>query len=196
MSKMDTCALQIYPYPRPAMQTSTMLSFDTHRKLPTLLLIDDDMVSREVAATVLTMSGYTVHTATGGALALEMRATQQCAPGVVLMDAQMPGISGTELIAALRGRTKAHIFALSGSNPPHEVMAAVDGFLLKPFDAEALEKLLEGHPLPGALLPSRSKGPDHQFRNSGAVPRNDVRGRRSRNLFRRYHRSRQTHAGA
>ena len=72
------------------------------------------------------------------------------------MDAQMPGLSGTELIAELRSRTKARIYAISGSNPPQDVAAAADGFLLKPFDAEALEKLLEGHPLPGALSrPSR-----------------------------------------
>ena len=45
------------------MHTKTMLSFDDRRKLPSLLLIDDDMVSREVTATVLTMSGFLVNTA-------------------------------------------------------------------------------------------------------------------------------------
>jgi CheY-like chemotaxis protein len=148
--KMDTCAVEFSPHPGAGMQTRSMLSFETRRKLPTLLLIDDDLVSREVTATVLTMSGYTVHTATGGALALEMLAAQECAPDVILMDAQMPGISGTELIAALRTRTKARIYAVSGSQPPDDVTAAADGFLLKPFDAETLEKMLEGHPLPGA----------------------------------------------
>ena len=59
------------------------------------------------------------------------------------MDAQMPGLSGTELIAELRARTGARIFVVSGSNPPPEVNAAADGFLLKPFDAETLSKLLE-----------------------------------------------------
>jgi len=67
------------------------------------------------------------------------------------MDAQMPGLSGTELIAELRTRTKARVFAISGSNPLDTVAAAADGFLLKPFDAEALEKALEGHPIPGAI---------------------------------------------
>ena len=66
------------------------------------------------------------------------------------MDAQMPGLSGIELIAELRTRTQARVFTISGSNPPDAVAAAADGFLLKPFDAEALEKLLEGHPMPGA----------------------------------------------
>ena len=153
MSKMDTRAQQFLSHPAAAMHTRFMLNFETRRKLPTLLLIDDDMVSREVTATVLTMSGYSVHTAVDGAEALEMLAGDECKPEVILMDAQMPGLSGALLIAELRLRTEAKIFAVSGSNPTSEVAAAADGFLLKPFDAEALGKALEGHPLPGA--PSR-----------------------------------------
>ena len=44
-----------------------MLGFPAQRNLPTVLLIDDDLISREVMATILTMSGYSVHTAVGGA---------------------------------------------------------------------------------------------------------------------------------
>ncbi len=49
-----------------------MLDFITQRELPSVLLIDDDMVSREVMATVLTMNGYPVHTAETGEAAVEM----------------------------------------------------------------------------------------------------------------------------
>lgn len=126
-----------------AMQTRTMLNFDARRQLPTLLLIDDDMVSREVTATVLTMSGYTVHTAVDGETSLAMLAAGECVPGIILMDAQMPGLSGVQLIAELRARTQAAIYAISASKPPAEVIAAADGLLLKPFDADALGKLLE-----------------------------------------------------
>ena len=125
-----------------------MLNFDDRRKLPTLLLIDDDMVSREVTATLLTMSGYAVHTAEDGATALELLGGGECAPEVILLDAQMPGLSGTRLIKKLRSLTKARILAISGSNPPPDVAAATDGFLQKPFDALALEKLLRGNPVP------------------------------------------------
>jgi HPt (histidine-containing phosphotransfer) domain-containing protein len=62
----------------------------------------------------------------------------------------MPGLSGAELIKALRARTKARVYAISGSTPPAEVAAAADGFLQKPFDAEALGKLLDGQPLTGS----------------------------------------------
>jgi CheY-like chemotaxis protein len=119
-----------------------MLDLSGQRKLPTVLLIDDDLVSREVTATVLTMRGYTVHAAADGAAAFEMLAGAECAPEVILMDAQMPGLSGTRLIAELRARSQARVIAVSGSNPPAEIAAAADGFLLKPFAAEDLEKVL------------------------------------------------------
>jgi response regulator RpfG family c-di-GMP phosphodiesterase len=63
-------AQQFCLQPAPAMHTGFMVKFDNRRKLPTLLLIDDDLVSREVTATVLTMNGYTIHTAVDGASAL------------------------------------------------------------------------------------------------------------------------------
>jgi twitching motility two-component system response regulator PilH len=129
------------------MHTRHMLNFENRRKLPTLLLIDDDMVSREVTATVLTMNGYTVHTAVDGAVAIQMLRGGECKPDVILMDAQMPGLSGIQLIKELRDTTKAKILVVSGSNPPAEIAAAADGFMLKPFDADTLAKLLDGQPV-------------------------------------------------
>lgn len=124
-----------------------------------VLLIDDDLVSREVAATVLSMAGYTVHTAEDGAAALALLSSvegrpEPLEPDAILMDAQMPGLSGTKLIAALRVHTQARIFAVSGSHPPEEIISAADGFLLKPFGADALAKLLESsthEPAPSLL---------------------------------------------
>jgi CheY-like chemotaxis protein len=131
-----------------------MFERTTQDALPLVLLIDDDLVSREVTATVLTMSGYTVHTAEDGAAALVLLSvaegrpqalrTEPLRPDVILMDSQMPGLSGTQLIAELRGRSPARIYVVSGSNPPPELTAAADGFLLKPFSPDAFRKLLEG----------------------------------------------------
>jgi CheY-like chemotaxis protein len=166
----------------PALHTRLMLKFDNRRELPTLLLIDDDMISREVAATVLTMSGYAVYSAISGAVALNMLVNGECAPDVILMDAQMPGLSGSKLVAKLRTRTKARIFAVSGSRPPDDVIAATDGFLLKPFDAGSLEELLQGHPLSDGGARSSRLDPDQpvisaetlaQFR--GVMPEAGVR---------------------
>ncbi len=131
-----------------------MFNLGKERQLPTLLLIDDDMVSREVMATVLTMSGYTVHTAEDGADAVSQLESAQCAPDVILMDAQMPGLSGVALIERLRELSNARIFAVSGSHPPDEVIAAADSFLLKPFGAEALQKILEQHTVEAGAAPA------------------------------------------
>jgi len=110
---------------------------------PTILLIDDDLVSREVTATVLTLNGYMVQTVRDGTAALEFLATAEASPEVILVDAQMPGLSGPALITQLRARSRARIVAISGSNPPADVAAAADGFLLKPFEVEALEQVLD-----------------------------------------------------
>lgn len=122
--------------------TVHMLDF-TQQELPTVLLIDDDMVSREVMATMLTMSGYPVHTAADGVTALDVLGGGECVPGVILMDAQMPGLSGTQLIQKLRARSLARLYVISASGAADEVTAEADGFLQKPFDPESLTRLIE-----------------------------------------------------
>ncbi|MGA3034258.1 MAG: response regulator [Terracidiphilus sp.] len=122
-----------------------MFPFSAKSDLPDVLLVDDDLISREVTATLLTMTGCNVHTADSGDMAVRMVADESCKPGVILMDAQMPGLSGAELIAQLRANTKASIIAISASEPSREITEAADGFLLKPFGAEALRKLIEGY---------------------------------------------------
>jgi CheY-like chemotaxis protein len=120
-----------------------MFNFEAQRNFPPVLLIDDDMISREVMATVLTMSGFNVHTAAGGTAALELLDSRQCVPGVILMDAQMPGLSGIPLIKALRARTDVHVYTISASDAPDDVAEASDGFLVKPLNPDALRGLLE-----------------------------------------------------
>lgn len=120
-----------------------MLGIGKGRKLPNVLLIDDDMVSREVVATVLTMTGYNIHTASGGEEALSLLDSQACVPELILMDVQMPGINGTDLIRELRARSHALLYVVSASEIQPEVVEQADGFLLKPFGPEALEKALD-----------------------------------------------------
>lgn len=119
----------------------------SQHELPVVLLIDDDLVSREVTATMLTMTGYTVHTADNGEAAVALLKARVCDPGVILADMQMPGLSGAELIASLRGFcAHAALYLISGSQPPAEVAAAADGVLLKPFSPDALHMFLQGRP--------------------------------------------------
>jgi len=122
-----------------------MLGIGEKHELPIILLIDDDLVSREVIATVLTLHGHLVHTAETGDGAIQLLEAGDFDPGVVLMDAQIPGLSGEELIARLRPLVKAEIILISGSTPPDALIAAADGFLMKPFSPEDLRKLLFEH---------------------------------------------------
>jgi CheY-like chemotaxis protein len=125
------------------MHTKTMLDLGVRQDQLSVLLVDDDLVSREVIATVLTMSGFTVHTADNGPAALKSLSAGEVAPDVILMDAQMPGLNGTALIGEFRARTHARIIAVSGSAPPADVAAAADGALMKPLEIAALRRILE-----------------------------------------------------
>ncbi len=113
-----------------------------------VLLIEDDPVGRAIIATLLAALGCTVDAVASGEEALARRMTaaghpEALAPDAILMDAQMPGLSGCALIAALRARSFASIYVVSASPPAPEIMAAADGFLQKPFDAAALAQLLD-----------------------------------------------------
>ena len=137
-----------------------MLGIGASRDLPTVLIIDDDMVAREVMATVLTMTGYTIHTATQGEDALAQLEAGTFAPEVILMDAQMPGLTGARLVEELRARSKASIYAMSGSEVSDDVKTAVDGHLSKPFGPEALQQLMEQqHLTPQHPAPAGEDGP-------------------------------------
>jgi CheY-like chemotaxis protein/HPt (histidine-containing phosphotransfer) domain-containing protein len=122
-----------------------MLGIGEKHELPTILLIDDDLVSREVIATVLTLHGHMVHSAEEGTQALQMLESGSVIPAVVLLDSQLPGLSGSELIAKLRQLGQDEIILISGSTPGDDLVAAADGFLLKPFGPDDLQRLLSQH---------------------------------------------------
>jgi CheY-like chemotaxis protein len=69
-------------------------------KLRLALVVDDSMLIRHTVSRFLEGRGYRVERATNGAEALEMLKTLQ--PDLILTDIQMPQLSGTELITALK----------------------------------------------------------------------------------------------
>ncbi|WP_175443048.1 response regulator [Halofilum ochraceum] len=114
-----------------------------------ILVVEDDSVNAELAATVLGRLGYTVTVARNGRDALERLA----AGGVqlVLVDLRMPGMDGVEFTQRLRAHerdgTRLPIVALS-ANAAVEVRArgleaGMDGFLTKPLDPDKLESLID-----------------------------------------------------
>jgi CheY-like chemotaxis protein len=113
------------------------------------------------------MSGLTVNTAEDGESALALLAAGTFAPEIILVDAQMPGISGAPLIEELRARSRkwgrVRIFAISASCPPSDVLESADGFLLKPFGPEELQAMLASQaqlPASDALESGASQQPN------------------------------------
>ena len=79
---------------------------------------------------------------------MEMLADGTLQPGVILMDAQMPGLSGMELIAELRSRSLRR--ASTSSAEATSGRGGSSGRRLSPeaFNAEALRRLIDGHESP------------------------------------------------
>jgi len=139
----------------------------TNRPLPRVLLIDDDAISREVLSMMLEMHGLPVDSAEDGKQALELVENTATLPGIILMDTQMPGVSGTRLIKALRQRLKdrnaseqTRIIAISGSEVGDAIHQAADGFLLKPIQVESVLALLEAPASASTLDLQASAAPD------------------------------------
>ena len=78
------------------------------RRLPTVLVVDDEQTSRYVLRKYLTAAGCRVIEATGGHEGLARAAADQ--PDVVFLDIMMPDMLGTEVLARLkRDPATAHI---------------------------------------------------------------------------------------
>ena len=66
----------------------------------TVLVVDDEIHMRRLAARILELAGYTVLEAASGNEA--MRIIEETPPDVVTCDISMPGMSGFELLAAIK----------------------------------------------------------------------------------------------
>ena len=65
-----------------------------------VLIVEDHRSIREGLQALLVAKGYPVVTAATGEEALQLM--QSCRPGVVLLDMMLPGISGEEVLTAIR----------------------------------------------------------------------------------------------
>jgi len=99
-----------------------------------------------------------------------MLVTGSFAPGLILMDAQMPGLSGLPLIAALRAQTDACICLISASAPPENLRDAADGFLLKPFAPDDLDKFINLRSFLTPESPTKSLRSSVSHKDRGSHP--------------------------
>jgi two-component system, cell cycle sensor histidine kinase and response regulator CckA len=113
----------------------------------TVLLADDEDTVRYVAKGILERMGFSVLTAADGAGAVELFREQSEEIRCVILDMNMPGMSGAETLDELRAiREDVRVIAASGFTP--ELVLAelagrrVDGFIEKPYQATILGETL------------------------------------------------------
>jgi cyclic di-GMP phosphodiesterase len=110
-----------------------------------VLVIDDDVVVREVITEMLAESGYDVVCAATAAEALELFTDETI--GLVVTDIVMPDLSGLELLEAMRlHRPNLPVVLVTGANTRDNLTEALtrgaDGLVAKPFTQEELEVAL------------------------------------------------------
>jgi CheY-like chemotaxis protein len=111
--------------------------------LPTILLVDDDLDLREVVATILGETGYTVLTAADGYEALRVLVDRIV--DLLITDVQMPGINGFELARQAKlMRPNLHVVYLSGRASKRDSRGPIHGPLVrKPVRSGDLLELVE-----------------------------------------------------
>ncbi len=110
-----------------------------------VLIVDDDKSVRASLVDLLESAGWQVKALTRAANALPF--IDEFMPDVVLSDVRMPGMSGLELLAALRDATPVPVVLISAHGDiPMAVQAMQEGaysFLEKPYDPRRLLTVLD-----------------------------------------------------
>jgi two-component system response regulator HydG len=90
-------------------------------KMPTAVICDDDPMSRQIARAIFEKAGYRILAGVGTALeALDMVLDHQ--PDVLLLDLVMPGMSGEEILPALKaGSPETQVVIYSSYDPTYAV---------------------------------------------------------------------------
>ena len=135
-----------------------------------VLLVDDDAVSLELMALLLAHEGHQVVRANDAGAALELLSSDKSGrPDVLLVDLQMPGVSGGQLAEKVRamGSPGPLLLAMSASEVQLQQLLAFDGFLLKPLAVDDLRR--RSHPKSAAGNPA-SAWPIREGQNFSPLP--------------------------
>lgn len=111
-----------------------------------VLIVDDEVASRKMLATMLAQENISCETAAGAEEALQILATQPF--DVVISDLQMPRVSGMQLLAEVRRRYPELAFLMgTGVDDVRVGVRAMregaDDYLVKPFESEIVMACLE-----------------------------------------------------
>ena len=105
-----------------------------------ILVVDDEAQLLRALRINLSARSYEVRVAADGAAGLEAAARHP--PDLVVLDLGLPDMDGTDVIAGLRGWTKAPILVLSGRSDASDKVDALDAgaddYVTKPFSMDEL----------------------------------------------------------
>jgi sigma-B regulation protein RsbU (phosphoserine phosphatase) len=115
-----------------------------------ILVVDDDAMSRRILAKLLTAAGYRCRESKDGSEALETVHAEP--PSVLLLDFDMPGLNGAEVLSRLRSdrhpavaQTPTIMLTAHGSEESEVscLQAGADDFVTKPVNAAVLRARIE-----------------------------------------------------
>jgi CheY-like chemotaxis protein len=116
----------------------------SHSRGAKILLVDDNAVVRDMLVDLVASLGYTADAAGGGVEALAMLDRGQY--DIVFTDLLMPGMSGWDVLAAVRRREpQMPIIIITGTPVIGDPRAALPGVavLKKPVDVKALDTMIK-----------------------------------------------------
>jgi PAS domain S-box-containing protein len=112
-----------------------------------ILLAEDEPRVRLLTQRVLEARGYRVLSATDGQVALQLASDPALTLDLLVTDVVMPGMSGPDLARRLResrpGLPVVYMSGYADQGLAHEAAATGGAFLSKPFEMEALERLVQ-----------------------------------------------------
>ncbi len=105
-----------------------------------VLLVDDDVDLLDLTTYALRREGYTVVTAIDGLQAVQRCAAEQ--PDLVLLDANLPKLSGFEVCRRIRQASDTPIIMLTARGEEEDIVRGLQGgaddYVTKPFSAKQL----------------------------------------------------------
>jgi CheY-like chemotaxis protein/anti-sigma regulatory factor (Ser/Thr protein kinase) len=147
----STFEIRLATTPAPASAPVEAPTGNHDASLADILVVEDNVDAAETLSMLLSMRGHGVRVACDGASAL--RAVNERAPEIILMDIGLPDVDGRELARRFRNEPQTResvMIAISGYGEQSDISKSLDaGFdhhLTKPVDYEALERLLQSAP--------------------------------------------------
>jgi two-component system, cell cycle response regulator DivK len=115
-----------------------------------ILVVDDNATNMKLLRVLLASQGYDVRTAGDASDAMEV--IKGFRPRLILMDIQLPGMSGLELTSLLKADPATRdiiivaitAYAMKGDEEKAR-RAGCDGYISKPIDTRTLASVIERH---------------------------------------------------